>query len=117
MWQRQRGADAPRSPGKDRTDRRYFLTLMVGLVVRATPLTVVVRVLAVPTVVAVKTTVYVPSVAVSLTVPNVPTLVPPERLKPKALLLRPLMALPAASLTVMVTRSVLPLTTLDAAKL
>ena len=82
-----------------------------------TPLTVAVRVLAVPAVVPVKVAVYVPGVAVAVTVPKVPALVPPARVKPKALLARPLTALPVVSSTTMVSRSVLPEVAVELAKL
>ena len=52
-----------------------------------------------------------------VTVPNVPVLVPPERLKAKALFAKPAMAFPAASSTTMVTVSVAPDTSVDDAKL
>jgi hypothetical protein len=55
-------------------------------------------------------------VVVSVTLPNVPALVPPARLKLKALLLRPLMAFPAASMTTRVTVSPLPEVAGDEAK-
>ena len=82
-----------------------------------TPLTLAVSVLAVPAVVPVKTTVYVPGVVVAETVPNVPVLTPAASAKLKALLARPLIALPAASLTRSVSRSVSPEATVDDAKL
>src|SRR4051794_37066248 len=92
-------------------------TATLGLAARLTPLTVAVRVLAVPAVVAVNVAVYVPFVAVSTTLLNVPALVPPDRPRPKALLFRPLTALPAPSLTTMVIRSVPPAVTVGDAKL
>ena len=92
-------------------------TWTVGWLPSATPFTVTVSVAVEPAVVPVKLAVYVPAVAVAVAVPNVPLLVPPDRAKANALLANPLMALPAASLTTIVTRSVLPEVTVDAAKL
>src|SRR5258707_877777 len=51
------------------------------------------------------------------TAPNVPALVPPDRLRPKAALVRPVTAFPVASLTVIVTTSEPPEKTVGAAKL
>jgi hypothetical protein len=56
-------------------------------------------------------------VDVALTAANVPVLVPLPRLKAKALLDRPLIALPELSFTTIVTRSVLPEVTVDDARL
>jgi hypothetical protein len=93
------------------------VTVIVGLLLSVTPLTVTVTVAAVPTVVPVKLVVYVPFVEDSVTVPKVPELVPPDRLKEKALLPRPEMIALVVSLTTIVSVSVFPVTTVDAAKL
>jgi hypothetical protein len=61
--------------------------------------------------------VYVPGVEVWLTVPKDPVLPPPPRLKLKALLLNPAMALSEASSTTMVTTSPVPEASVDEAKL
>ncbi len=58
-----------------------------------------------------------PGVEDWVTVPKVPVLVPPDRLKLKALLARPVMAFPAASSTTIVTASVVLDVFVDDAKL
>ena len=92
------------------------VTRTLGWVLSVTPLTLVVRVLAVPAVIPVKRVVYVPGVAVAETVPNVPEEVPPASVRLKALLASPLIGLPAASLIWRVSRSVLPEATVGDAK-
>src|SRR5579862_3043558 len=86
-------------------------TVIVRWPASVTPFTITVKVVRVPAVVPVNQTVYVPGTTISLTVPNVPALVPPDRVKPKALLLKPCTALPALSLTTTITLSVLPAAT------
>jgi hypothetical protein len=93
------------------------VTVMVGVVLRVTPLTFTVNVLTVPAVVPVKLVVYVPAVAEAITVLKVPLLVPPERVRVKALPARPLMGLPEVSLTTIVSRSLEPETSVELVKL
>ena len=91
------------------------VTWTVGFMVRAMPLTVVFRVLAVPAVVAVKMAVYMPGVVV-VTVPKARGCAAGQG-KAESVPLRPLIGLPAPSLTTIVIRSVLPEATVGDAKL